>query len=53
MESVKNVTAQTTDPARFECTSVRPDPDGDDDRSDAPDDNDGDVPEEAGYGYGV
>ena len=51
-QCVKNVTAQTTDQVPFECTPVRPDPDRDD-RSDTPDDHDSDVPEEAGYGYGV
>jgi len=48
------VTPLTSDPIPFECESARPGPGLDDDAADPPDhDNDSDVREEAGYGYGV
>jgi hypothetical protein len=52
MPCVKNVTSQAADQVPFEYESARPGPDLADDPSDAPDD-DAEVPEEAGYGYGV
>jgi hypothetical protein len=53
MQCVKNVAAHTPDQAPFECASTLPAPDRDDDLLEVPDDLDSDVPEEAGYGYGV
>jgi hypothetical protein len=53
MQSVKNVTTPTIDPVPFECTSARIDPDSDHDGADMLDDHDSEMPEEAGYGYGV
>jgi hypothetical protein len=52
MQCDKNVTPHPRDQMPFECESTRPGADLDDD--DAPDvPDDGDVAEEAGYGYGV
>ncbi len=51
MQCDKNVTPRPRDRMPVGCESARPDADLDDDPPDPPDD--GDVPEEAGYGYGV
>jgi hypothetical protein len=53
MQCVKNVAPQPRDQMPFECESARPGPEVDDDASDVPDERDTDIPEEAGYGYGV
>jgi hypothetical protein len=54
MQCVKQGTPPITDQMPFECESSRPGPGlDDDDQSEVPDDHECDVPEEAGYGFGV